>query len=696
MLLSVDPDSCAILQTAGKIEALIGKNFADPIGRVVGQVLGRDAAPLVTAALNMPFSEPQYLGAVRALADTGKWDLTAHISCGALILEAEPSGTDQEAAAQVFSRVRRAVAKFEAASDLAQLLQAAAEQVRLLTGFDRVMVYRFLEDGTGTVVAEAKVPELPPFLNHHYPASDIPQQARALYLRNVIRVIPDVDYTPAPLEPALNPLTGEPLDLSDSALRSVSPVHVQYLKNMGVAASSSVSIMVEGELWGLIACHHRQTKLLPYTLRESLRHIGQFLSGEIRRRDEDREQQQEVLLASARDALLTQAARAESVEQYLLQQVGEIKGSVPCEGAAVLVGDQLRQTGSGPQEVHARELAAWLLERSPSPNFETRALSREPGPGSNCAPEASGLLAAIVSRDEPVIILWFRAERIEKVNWAGNPHKPAEPGENFGSLNPRKSFEVWSEIVRGHSRSWTNAEIGTARKLRDALSDLLQAQKLRLANLRLQQTVEEKDTLLAQKDLLMQEVNHRVQNSLQLVNSTLQLYARHSGDTPEGARFEEAASRIMAISTVHEHLWRANTIQEVEFGDYLQDLRGGLVASWGELWSDQITLTAPKLLLPTSTVVTLALVLSELLTNAVKYAYEGRPGPIAVTVVQEGSDAIRIIVRDWGVGIAGAQSGRGLGARLTQALVAQLGGEVTVTAADPGTSVSLTVPLQDA
>jgi two-component system, chemotaxis family, sensor kinase Cph1 len=250
VLLAVDPGSGTVLQIAGKIETLTGKCIADVLDREVGDVLGPDAASLVAAALKMPMTEPQYLGTLRAPADTAKrLDLTAYISGGALILEVEPTGSYEEAAAQILSSLRRAVAQLEAAPNLRDLRQIAAEQVRRITGFDRVMIYRFLEDGTGAVWAEAKVPDLPAFLNHHYPASDIPRQARALYLRNVIRVIPDVSYTPAPLVPVLNPLSGEPLDLGDSALRSVSPVHIRYLENMGVSASSSVSIIVEGELW---------------------------------------------------------------------------------------------------------------------------------------------------------------------------------------------------------------------------------------------------------------------------------------------------------------------------------------------------------------------------------------------------------------------------------------------------------------
>ena len=155
-----------------------------------------------------------------------------------------------------YQAVRGTVADLNRASSLQELYDITARAVRALTGFDRVMVYRYDADYNGEVVAEAKRADLNSFLGLHYPASDIPAQARALYEKNWIRLISDVDYAPAPIEPADHPATGAPLDLTYSTLRSVSPIHLEYLRNMGVRASMSISLLRDDKLWGLIACHH--------------------------------------------------------------------------------------------------------------------------------------------------------------------------------------------------------------------------------------------------------------------------------------------------------------------------------------------------------------------------------------------------------------------------------------------------------
>ena len=184
--------------------------------------------------------------------------------------------------------VRSAVGRLTSATTVADLLDVAAAEIRRLTGFDRVMVYRFDPDWNGQVVAEAKHDLLESFLGLHYPASDIPPQARALYKVNLLRFIRDIDAVNAPLVPVDNPLTGAPLDLSQAALRSVSPIHCEYLRNMGVTASMSVSIMVAGELAGLVACHHYSGPYVPSApVRATCEFLAQTLSLTLSSREQD-------------------------------------------------------------------------------------------------------------------------------------------------------------------------------------------------------------------------------------------------------------------------------------------------------------------------------------------------------------------------------------------------------------------------
>jgi light-regulated signal transduction histidine kinase (bacteriophytochrome) len=609
------------------------------------------------------------------------------------ILELEPVAPTAPSAADTLAQVRKIAAVFARAPDRPGLLQSAAREARRLTGFDRVMVYEFLRDESGAVAAEDRIEALAPLLHHRYPASDIPKQARQLYLQNPIRVIPDVSYTAAPLVPPTNPATGALLDMSQCTLRSVSPVHLQYLRNMNVAASMSVSIIVDGALWGLMAFHHTAPRLVPYELREMCKHLGQILSQQVKARLDADAHLQVLRLAAAGDRVLRILSEADVLDRALLEHAAELPGVVAADGAAVLFGDKVGATRRAPSRAQIRELAGWLLDAAPSDPFESSSLARQYPAAAAYAPLASGLLATVVSREEPLVLLWFRAEQVETINWAGNPHRPAEPGEDAGTLTPRRSFEIWKETVRNRSETWSSVEVDAARRLKLSLRDLIQQRTLKEMNVQLRAALSAKQALLLQKDLLMREANHRVQNSLQLVNAMLMLQARETGDMQVKAQFDLACDRIMAIGMVHKRLWRSDHIQSVDLASYLEEVRDGLVETWGGEWRAHVDVHGRHILVPTDTAVVVALVVTELLTNAVKYAYGGRPGPIGVSL-EEGLGVLRVIVQDQGVGVAPQPSRQGFGSRLTRDLIEQLGGQLRVETGRPGTSVVLSVPLK--
>ncbi|MDF1586756.1 histidine kinase dimerization/phosphoacceptor domain -containing protein [Marinimicrococcus flavescens] len=692
LLLVLEPLNGCILQLAGDPERILGMQAAEVLGAPIEKVLGAAGAALPASCSLAGQGEPVYAGAVAGPPLPGPLDLSVHERDGVVILELEPSTPGAGNAAQLLGRIRAIGSELEAAAGLDELCRRAAAAMRRLTGFDRVMIYRFLEDGSGCVAAEAGVEGLPTFLNHHFPASDIPRQARALYVRNTIRVIPDTGYTPAPLTPSVSARGATPLDMSDCGLRSVSPIHVQYLKNMGVAASMSVSIVCEGALWGLIACHHGTPRLVPYEQREACKHVGQILAQQVSARDEAENHAQAWQLAAAREQLVAALAAAEVIETALLEQGPELRQLVPADGTAIVLGQRVVRFGHTPGEGEIRALAGWLSDTQTSDPWATDRLSHQFEPASAWRATGSGVLATTVRGTEPLLLLWFRAERIETINWAGNPHKPAAPGELPGQLTPRKSFETWCETVAGRSRPWSAAELAAAGKLRQALLDLRQRQSLRELNASLHCALADKEALLAQKDLLMREVHHRVQNSLQLVSSMLRLQGEEIGDAAARASFEEACRRLLAVSMVHQRLWRSDQIQAVEFGSYLRELRDGLVRAWGPAWADQVAVQVPAILVPTSKAVALALVITELVTNAVKYAYDGKAGSIDVTAKPMGRSMLRVTVADRGAGIADTAA-NGFGSRLVEALVRQIGGEISARSSCAGTRITLTVPI---
>ena len=400
----------------------------------------------------------------------------------------------------MMAQARKTAAQFDRAHAHTELLQSAAREARRLTGFDRVMIYRFLRDGSGSVAAEDKAEALPPFLNHRYPASDIPKQARELYLRNPIRVIPDVSYTPAPLVPTLNPATRTPLDMSECTLRSVSPIHVQYLKNMNVAASMSVSIVVDGALWGLMAFHHMTPKLVPYELREMCKHLGELLSQQVKAREDAEAHRQMLYLAARREKLSAILSKASSIGQALLEHLPELEGALPADGAAVVLGDKIGATQGAPSQAQVRELVAWLLDGAQSDVFETSSLVRHYAPAAGYAREASGLIAAIVCLGQSrSFCCGFEPSSSRRSTGQGTPtsrQSPARPSarsiRDSRSKSGRKRFTISRSLGR-LSRSMPRALFGRS------VLELLQTQQAEGVNAQLRAALSEKEALLARR-----------------------------------------------------------------------------------------------------------------------------------------------------------------------------------------------------
>jgi len=441
------------------------------------------------------------------------------------------------------------------------------------------MVYQFLEDGAGRVLSEDRRGDLHSFVNHHFPASDIPRQARALYLRNLTRVIPDVGYQPAPLRPSW--AAPVPLDMSDSSLRSVSPVHLEYLRNMGVRASASVSIVRDGALWGLIACHHETPRVVPYGIRGACRALAGALARQIKAKEESESYRQRIRLRSIADDVVALLSHEGSLDQALSDHLTELRNMLGGDGAAVLRADELAMDGVCPRETDLRALATWVLARTGGTIFSTDHLSDLYPPAKDFQNRGSGVLALTLSADEPWLLLWFGVEQIENVRWAGNPHK-SDSLDSQEPLTPRASFDAWQETIRGRASRWTQPEIEAATRLRSALLEMRQNRRVRELNRQLVEILRDKDTLLQQKEFLIGEIKHRVQNSLQLVSSFLALQARASGNSELQSALGEARRRLSAVALVHRRLYRGDQVQTIDVGRYIEELCADTLSSMGQ------------------------------------------------------------------------------------------------------------------
>jgi light-regulated signal transduction histidine kinase (bacteriophytochrome) len=672
VILVCDVGSLIVRSIGGDISRLLGGS--DHLGSHVSGLIGDVAADVVSVVASS--SKRAFVGSIQAM-DGKPVDVTAHLVGENIIFELEPRDQPVWSSSRLLSRMEIASSSFDEASTLLELCEAAARQFRILTGYDRVMVYCFEDDGAGVVLAEDRRAGIHSFLNHHFPAGDIPRQARALYVRNLLRVIPRVDYVPAVIEPSQE---GAPLDMSDSILRSVSPVHLQYLKNMGIAASASVSIVKDGALWGLIACHNEIPRGIFYDIRAACRTLASGLARQIKSREETETYRDRLRLRSSADTLIAALESGVRLDEEIPHHLSEFLRLVAADGFAVVGENGISSIGLCPSEGQIKILAGWITEKTTEAVYYTRHLSDSFGPATEFGSAGAGVLTLQMSFPERLILIWFRAEELQVVEWAGNPHKASDipPGEK---LTPRASFESWQETVQGRSRAWTPAEVEAATRLRSDLTELRATQRLIDLNKRLIETVAEKDILLDQKKFLIGEVNHRVQNSLQLVSSFLSFQAKDSSDTAFKSAVIEATRRIGAVSLLHRSLYRSDEIGVTNCGQYLEDLVEHLIGSIGEEWRPHIHLNLGSVMLPLNSVIPVGLIVTELVININKYAYGGLPGPIEVTL-SEGRSAFTVTVTDRGKGRTSDRVG--FGTRMMKGLVAQLAGELSFEDNAPG------------
>ncbi len=660
-------------------------------GRLTPAWHDRPLAELLNQPVDLEPTQSSTGGGANAVLETVQgsgesFDAALHLVGDHVLVELEPQAEFAGSATATLLRLDAIGTSFERATDLISLCERAAIGFRELTGFARVMVYRFLDDGAGVVLAEDRDPALASFLNHHFPASDIPQQARALYVRNRVRVIPDVSYQPAPIRPKESGLGG--IDLSDAALRSVSPIHLQYLKNMGVAASASVSIVKDGLLWGLIACHNPVPRRISYPARVACQALAGGLARQIRAKEEAAAYRERIRLRSSEETLVARLDQNQPSTDWFDEHGEDFRRLLAADGFAAISGQNIFTSGVTPSQEGIRALARWLSARGVAEPFATAELGDHYAPGQAFRASASGLLAMSLAGEGAPLLMWFRAEEPEIVEWAGNPHKATN--SQSGALTPRSSFDAWREEVCGRSRRWTLGEIDAAAHLRRTVSELRQARRLRELNRELGVTLAEKQELIAEKDHLMREVNHRVQNSLQLVQAFLGLQARAADDNILALHLGEAQRRLSAVALVHRRLYQGDQVETVDLSRYLEELVGDMTAALGSEWQRCLRLDLAPVLVSADRAVHVGLILTELVINANKYAYNGQPGPLAVSV-EEHRDKFRLIVADSGSGKVQARVG--FGTRMIDAMVQSLGGTIEQGDNQPGLRVIVTAPV---
>ena len=469
-LLVLREPQLTIVQASDNVSQWLGIDAQALLGRPLTELIGECGFAERLAALAEDDHNPFHLSDISfTLPDRGdrpSFALMAHRYAGQLIVEFEAAGSSGKAYDTLYPLMRTFVVQLQEAQELELICQLAVREVKRITGFGRVKAYRFDAQGNGLVLAEEADEGYPRYLGLCFPASDIPPQARQLYRNNLIRVIQDANYQPSPLVPALNPDTGKPLDLSFAALRSVSPVHLQYMRNMGTLASMSISIVIRDQLWGMISCHDAAPRRVGYQTRTACELLGRILSLQIEAKESALLAQRKLELRRQTVELLSAMADQDSVIEGFRHLPSVVLGFADADGAAIISDERQETVGETPPAELLTALTQWLSQQHERLVFSTDSVTRDIPALPELASHCAGVLAISISRLHPHYLLWFRRERIQTVNWAGQQDKQSD---GHGGLSPRNSFESWRETVRGYAQPWQPVELEGALELRTAV-----------------------------------------------------------------------------------------------------------------------------------------------------------------------------------------------------------------------------------
>lgn len=701
LLLTLTEPALQIIQVSANFATLLARAPESLIGQPLHSLIGAEHTAQVLQALQQAtFSEAAPL---RFELNGTEFEGLLHRHQGVLILELEihVKNFQPRNVAGINTHLGRMLQRLQAATTLQALYDISVKEIQAMTGYDRVLIYRFEEEGHGQVIAEASDPSMEVFNGLFFPASDIPEQARELYRTNWLRIIPNADYQPVPLVPKLRPDTQTPLDLSFATLRSVSPIHCQYMKNMGVLSSMSISLLKGDKLWGLISCGNRQPLHVPHELRMACQTIGQVLSLQISAMEtlELTRQREEKVEALAR---LNQAMvdSPQNVFDGLAQQPATLMALVNAGGIAIIEDKQLHRYGNCPEPEEIRALHKWLQARG-EPVFASHHLSSVYPPAAQYQSVASGVLAMSLPKPVDNGVLWFRPEVKENINWSGDPRKPLdlENSDAGMRLRPRTSFEIWKVEMAGISTKWSHGDRFAANDLRRSALENDLARQVR----REQAAVQARDDLVA-------VVSHDLRNPMTVISMLCGMMQK--AFSSEGAHTSRRIST--AIDTMQQATARMNTLLEdlldtskIDAGRYSITPQALVV---GHIFEEAQALLSPLAhdkdisisfqadpdLRIHADPERLFQVLSNLVGNAIKFT--PRMGTVGVHAKSVG-DVIVFIVRDSGEGIPkehlphvfdrywtmkeGNPTGTGLGLYITQGIVEAHGGQI-VAESEPG------------
>lgn len=710
MLLCLSDSDWNVLQLSENAAASIGLKPTELVGKTLREFLSAEDSKRLSSYLEGIADRSG--GSVRlTLPDGNEYTAEAHVQHGnQIILEMEPAGESSADPVAMAKLLSGPVDLIEQTTDVKELLDLIAKQVHTHTGYDRIKIYKFDPQWNGEVVSEYLTGgELPSYKGHWFPASDIPKPAREMFTKNWIRIIPDVSYTPVPVVPADNPITKEPLDMIMAVFRAVSPIHIEYLHNMRVGASMSISIIVRGQLWGLIACHHKTPKAVPHTVRATCQLLGKLLSVRLGALQEQEANKQLHLHRGLLSMVRASIANQENVAAGVVASAEALSAALDLDGCVVVSNqDSLTIGETLPQENIAR-LVEWL-ESQPENIFYTSEAGKELpvnlGNKSIC-----GVCAVRVSSPQKLTVIGLRKEVVQKITWGGDPTKPMEAEGNTMRLHPRKSFESFVQTVMGQSLPWKDSDVSFLKQLSETLVSSITQKEYQFSA--------EALSLSKERDDVVSGLAHDLKAPLIAAIKTSQALAAGRFGTMEGlpkemvrlmvesqqellGRLESMLSiyrqEVMGISLLSKQLHLKDlvhkTVDRLRFSFAAKQLTPSVKAENVTVLGDEDAITR---------------VIENLLSNAIKFSPE--ESDVTITCREEDGQAV-LCVTDCGPGIGDGEKGslfsrfsqgeagkskdggHGLGLYLTRRIVETHGGKVTcLSTAGSGATFEVRLPL---
>jgi len=706
---------------SGNTFDFIGLEYNNLLSRSFSNLFGEDAKKELLEYISKKLMLSSTLLRIR-LFDK-EFLCTVHLSNETYILEAEPVNENEKNISQIYDQTSQFLTYMHDTHTLKELCDLVAKGTREITGYDRVMIYRFDKDYNGEVYAESKREDLEPFLGLHYPHTDIPKQARELYMQNLLRMIVDIEYTPVPIYTINNNADNQSLDLSLSILRSTSPIHVQYLSNMGVGATLTISLIYQKRLWGLIACHHYSPKNITPEIRLSAQLQGHFITSQIdlRQRNEEYDLSRKIAM-SLEEANNFNLANSKGNFQALVQQPA-LLNLCNAAGVSILFNNAVYTNGITPGNDDIQFLANWLATYTHNSSLHTDKLAELLGDNSEFCSMSSGIVYHSLNSENNNCIIWYRPETKAEVHWGGDPNKAIEKDKN--GLSPRKSFELWKEIVGCQSKPWLQPELDNAL----AYSYNLQRQINLYVVTREEEKYRKLSELLKETNSELENINwistHDLQEPLRKIQLISSRILTKEGDqlseTVQDAimRMNNSANRmqtllidILKYTRLKHH---DDSFEDVNLEYIINEVKADLAESMGELSAVVKTADLPII---KGMPFLLKQLFSNLIANSIKYASPEHEPLVMVTaepvlqMVGESDRKYQLIkVTDNGIGFdqeyaenifgiftrlhsASEFKGSGVGLALCKKIMQNHNGHITATSVEGiGTTMNLYFPV---